>query len=159
MNEHFLNIFKCHLRAQRKARQGEGGGCEAVVLSARHIPIQPPTRQPRTTKDDIADDDFGLLLLAVTTDYNVLKWAIYLPMSRSCRWQIAIPSHAKLSLHTLYSVQCTLAAYSVKCTVYSVQCTVCTYSVQCTTLHLRIEDCRKLSLHSVCCTAVHYLDN
>ena len=88
------------LRAQRKARQGEGGGCEAVVLAARHIPIQPPTRQPRTTKDDIADDDFGLLLLAVTTDYNVLKWAIYLPVSSSCRWQIAIPSHAKLSLHT-----------------------------------------------------------
>ena len=81
--------------------QRQGGGCEAVVQTTRHIPIQAPSysiHQPKaSSEDDIADEDFS--------DYNVSEWAIFQPVSSSCRWQIAIPSHAQQSLQA--SAQCT----------------------------------------------------
>ena len=81
----------------------KGKGVDVKQLCRRHdtFPSKPPSysiHQPKaSSEDDIADEDFS--------DYNVSEWAIFQPVSSSCRWQIAIPSHAQQSLQA--SAQCT----------------------------------------------------
>ena len=134
----------------------KGKGVDVKQLCRRHdtFPSKPPSysiHQPKaSSEDDIADEDFS--------DYNVSEWAIFQPVSSSCRWQIAIPSHAQQSLqvhctvHTYQHTEHTAILHAVTASAHS-----CTAEHTAITANSKSSYCTRCTAATAQCTRAHTL--